>query len=217
VVTVRVRHESSVCEAGIGVDGVLVAPRGLLNGYNGPLSFAHGVPSIRLGHQIDKPVSNRFQESMIRATRLFRYCAVPVTSFVLLGTRPAAVAQNVGGRTNLSACEREIRKLGPTRWGEKFRSPAKTHHVSPAYPAIPEGASGGVWIGEILIDTRGRVSGVWTIREVKSTPPIPLLNKAVTDAVAKWRFAPAAVDNVPVPTCWTVSVNVNLKAGKPGK
>jgi hypothetical protein len=75
-------------------------------------------------------------------------------------------------------------------------------------------AGGGVWIGEILIDTQGRVSGVWTIREVTFTPPIPLLNKAITDAVAKWQFAPAAVDKVPVPICRTVSVNVNLKAMK---
>lgn len=85
--------------------------------------------------------------------------------------------------------------------------------MSPAYPPIPEGTTGGgVWIGEILIDARGRVSGVWTIREVKLTPTLPTLKKAITDAVAKWEFAPAAVDDVPVPVCRTVTVTVNLDA-----
>jgi hypothetical protein len=152
---------------------------------------------------------------MMSAARLLRNCAVPVISFVLLATRPAAVTQDVRSRTNPSACDREVKKLGPPRWGENIRYPAKTHHVVPAYPPIPDGTTGGgVWIGEILIDTQGRVSGVWTIREVTFTPPIPLLNKAITDAVAKWQFAPAAVDKVPVPICRTVSVNVNLKAIK---
>ena len=147
------------------------------------------------------------------ATRLFRNLAIPVISFVLLATRPAAVTQDVSSRTNPSACDREVKKLGPPRSGEKIRYPAKTYHVVPAYPPIPDGTTGGgVWMGEILIDTEGRVSGVWTIREVTLRPPMPLLNKAITDAVAKWQFAPAAVDKVRVPVCRTVSVNVNLKA-----
>jgi hypothetical protein len=148
---------------------------------------------------------------MITAARLLRDSAAQVAWLVLLATTPAAITQNASSRTNLSECESEIKKLGPPRWGEKIRSPAKIHHVSPAYPPIPDGTTGGgLWIGDILIDTRGRVSGVWTIRAVKLTPPVPRLNKAITDAVAKWRFIPAAVDNVPEPICWTVSLNVNL-------
>jgi hypothetical protein len=45
----------------------------------------------------------------------------------------------------------------------------------------------------------------------------PSFNKAITDAVAKWKFAPAAVDDVPVPVCRTVGVNVNLKAIRSGR
>jgi hypothetical protein len=152
-------------------------------------------------------------DPMIRATRTLRYSALPVAWLVLLGTAPALVAQNVSPRTDASACERAIKKFGPPRWGEKVRSPAKTRHVSPVYPPIPEGTTGGgPWIGDILIDARGRVVGVWTIRPVKLTPPAPLLDKAITDAVAKWRFKPAEMDTVPVAICWTVSVSVNLKA-----
>jgi len=90
--------------------------------------------------------------------------------------------------------------------------------VRPAYPTIPGGTTGGgVWIGELLIDARGRVSNVWTIRDVKLTPRLPALTKAITDAVLKWQFAPAAVDKVPVPICLTITVNVNLKAIRSGQ
>jgi len=143
--------------------------------------------------------------------RVLSRIALAVVSLIILDIHPAAIAQNRASTdSNVSACEREIKKLGPRRLGEKIRQPRKTRDASPAYPPIPEGTTGGgVWVGEALIDSRGRVSGVWTIREVKLTPPIPSFNKAIVDAVAKWEFSPAAMDNVPVPICLTVAVNVN--------
>ena len=99
-----------------------------------------------------------------------------------------------------------------------MRGPWRTRYVAPAYPPIPDGTTGGgVWIGEILIDNRGRVSQVWTIREVKLTPALPSLNKAITAAVKKWEFASAAVDGVSVPICLTVAVSANLKAIRSGE
>jgi hypothetical protein len=149
--------------------------------------------------------------SMAIESRFLPWITLGLVSLIILGTHPAAVAQNrVSNDSNVGACEREIKKLGPRRLGEKIRQPWKTRDVSPAYPPIPEGTTGGgAWVGEILIDTRGRVSGVWTIREVKLTPPVPSLTKSITDAVAKWEFRPAAVDNVPVPVCMTIALNVN--------
>ena len=148
---------------------------------------------------------------MTVAPRFLSRIALAVVSLIILDIHPAAIAQiRASNDSNVSACEREIKKLGPRRLGEKIRQPRKTRDASPAYPPIPEGTTGGgVWIGEVLIDSRGKVSGVWTIREVKLTPPIPSFNKAIIDAVAKWEFSPAAVDNVPVPICMTVAVNVN--------
>jgi hypothetical protein len=137
---------------------------------------------------------------------------IAITLICLIGkAHPSPFAQNGVESGNLIGCQREIKKLGPIPWGEKIRSPWRTRRVSPAYPAIPDGTSGGgIWIGEILIDAQGRASRVWTIREVKLSPPLPSLNTAITDAVAKWEFAPAAVDGVPVPACQTVAVKVNL-------
>ena len=155
---------------------------------------------------------------MTSANRRLRCIATPFVSVALLGANLSGTPQNASGGTNPSACEREIKKLGQPRRGEKIRSPSRTRYVSPAYPPIPDDTTGGgAWIGEVLIDTRGRVSEVWTIREVKLTPPLLSLNKAITDAVAKWEFAPAAIDNVPIAICRTVTVNVNLKAIRDGR
>jgi hypothetical protein len=142
-----------------------------------------------------------------------------LVSLILLETHPVTLAQNhVSDEPSGATCERKIRKLGGLRLGERFTSPMITRRLRPAYPAIPSGTTGGgVWIGELLIDARGRVSNVWTIREVKLTPPLPSLNKVITDAVLRWQFAPAAVDKVPVPICQTVTVNVNLKAIRGGQ
>ena len=141
-----------------------------------------------------------------------------VACWMILGIHPASLAQDRADDPGVGACEREIKKFGPSRMGETIRHPSRTRRVLPAYPAIPdETTGGGVWIGEVLIDALGRVSNVWTLREVKLTPPIPTLNKAITDAVVKWEFAPAAVDDVPVPVCFTVTVTVNLEAIRNGR
>ena len=133
---------------------------------------------------------------------------------VVLGTQVVPLAQTrESDRPGEAACEHEIRKHGARRLGESFTAPMVTRRVRPAYPTIPDGTTGGgAWIGEVLIDTVGRVLNVWTIREVKLEPALPSLNKTITDAVLKWQFAPAAVDKVPVPICQTVAVNVNLDA-----
>jgi hypothetical protein len=148
-------------------------------------------------------------------TRFLVAITLTLVSLVLLETHPATLGQNdASDKPHGTACEREIAKLGarrPTVWRE-VTSPMITRRVRPTFPTIPSGTTGGgVWIGEVLIDAGGRVLNVWTIREPKLTPRLPSVNKAVTDAVLKWEFAPAAVDKVPVPICQTVTVNVNLK------
>jgi hypothetical protein len=139
---------------------------------------------------------------------------IAIAAVCFIGAAHASpLAQSRAESGNLIGCEREIKNLGPIPWGQKIRSPWRTRRVLPDYPVIPAGTTGGgTWIGEILIDARGKASRVWTLREVKLTPPLPALNRAIADAIAKWEFAPAAVDGVAVPACQTVAVNVNLDA-----
>jgi hypothetical protein len=121
-----------------------------------------------------------------------------------------------GVRPPRSVCEREAEKLPrgrPVRAGPAtIRAPKRIRHVSPTYPPLPAGTTGrGVWIGEVLIESGGKVSQVWTIREVEITPPLPGFNKAITDAVRQWEYAPAQVNRASVPVCLTVTVNVNVE------
>jgi hypothetical protein len=112
-----------------------------------------------------------------------------------------------------SACERE----GATFVGSKprmlrewQRPPKKVRDVRPTYPELPPGTrSSGMWIGEILLDTHGKVSHIWTIRQARLTPPFPALNNAILDAVRQWQFEPFVVESQPRPICMTVSVNIN--------
>jgi hypothetical protein len=133
----------------------------------------------------------------------------------LVGTlRGGTLAQaREGVRPEHGVCEREAEKLAgrkAVRADRKIREPKKTKNVSPTYPPFPAGTTGrGMWIGEALIDTKGRVSHVWTIREVEITPPLPAFNNAITDAIRQWEFEPLQVNKVTVPVCMAVTVSIN--------
>lgn len=110
-------------------------------------------------------------------------------------------------------CQREVEKLvgeRPVHVAGKIRPPKKLHDVHPKYPKLPPGATGaGMWAGEALIDTKGNVARVWSIRKVEITPPFPAFNKAIVDAIRQWHFEPVRVDGKAVPVCMTVTVNIN--------
>ena len=122
-----------------------------------------------------------------------------------------------------SACEREGATFvgsRPRMLREWQRPPKKVRDVRPTYPELPPGTrSSGIWIGQILLDTHGKVSHIWTIRQARLTPPFPAFNKAVLDAVRQWQFEPFVVETEARPICMTVSVNINWhqspKAGPP--
>jgi hypothetical protein len=112
-------------------------------------------------------------------------------------------------------CEREgAKRLGqkPVRIDGTIRGPRKLRDVHPSYPKLPPGTVGtGNWIGEVLIDTRGKVRGVWVIRAPKLTPPYPPFAKAIVDAIRQWEFEPLKVRGVPKPVCVTVMTTVDWK------
>lgn len=110
-------------------------------------------------------------------------------------------------------CQREgsaIVGRMPEKISPKIRAPRKTRSASPKYPEFPPGTTGrGVWVGEALVDSQGKVVRVWTIREVEITPPLPAFNKAIVDAFRLWKFDPLLIDNEPRPFCVTITTNVN--------
>ena len=118
-----------------------------------------------------------------------------------------------GGLSKSGACLREAETLvgrRPVKAGGKVGQPRKIRDVRPQYPSLPPGTIGrGIWLGEALIDSKGMVSKVWTVREVEIRPPLPAFNRAIVDAVRQWEFEPFHIDKVPVPVCMTVTVNIN--------
>ncbi len=155
--------------------------------------------------------------------------AVAVLLVILLIARPEGQKARPSpeapqtGRPAWGICEREgekiagakpmsVRRTGKTSSSSSRRYPRKIHDVHPSYPDLPPGTVGsGVWIGEFLIGTTGKVIRVWPLREIEFTPPFPPFNAAIRDAVEKWQYEPFAPDGVAVPFCVTVTVHVNWR------
>src|SRR5688572_6406988 len=51
----------------------------------------------------------------------------------------------------------------------RVRAPKRVKYVA---PVLPDGLVGsGMWVGEVLIDTSGRVTKTWTVKQPTLTPP----------------------------------------------
>ena len=91
------------------------------------------------------------------------------------------------------------------RVGGVIRSPQKTRHVAPEYPAIARSARvSGIVILEAVLGEDG------SVRDVKVLRSKPLLDGAAIDAVRQWRFTPTLLNGVPVPVIMTITVAFNL-------
>ena len=107
-------------------------------------------------------------------------------------------------------CAQESAKLSGTktvRVEGKIHAPRRIRHVQPSYPKLPPDTVGsGYWIGEARVDTLGKVSHVWVVREPKLTPPYPPFGQAIVDAIRQWEFEPLELKGIPTPFCLTVTV-----------
>ena len=94
----------------------------------------------------------------------------------------------------------------PVRVGGNIKTPVKTRHVDPVYPADAAlaGVQGQVVI-EATIDPSGRVGNACVLRS------IPLLDQAALDAVRQWEYTPTLLNGVAVPVILTVTVSFTLK------
>ena len=144
--------------------------------------------------------------------RLERSALSCVIVLGLLGT----VLRHEGWAADLATsgvCMREGQKLvgvSPVLIGKSVRQPKKVRNVTPKYPELPLGTTGsGRWIGEVLLDVRGKIVAVWTIHEADLTPPFPAFNQAIVDAIRRWEFEPLMVNERATPACTTVAVMIH--------
>ena len=118
-------------------------------------------------------------------------------------------------RPRFGVCQREGAKIAgekPTPAGKVTRAPRKIRDMFPRYPTLPLGtqiSAGGVWAGELLLGKDGKVAHVWTIREIRFTPPFPAFNESIVAALRQWEFEPLVVDSRAVPACMTVTMNID--------
>jgi hypothetical protein len=110
-------------------------------------------------------------------------------------------------------CMQKGQKLAgalPVLIGKSVRQPNKVRNVAPKYPELPTGTAGsGSWMGEVLLNARGKVVEVWTIREADLRPAFPAFNQAIVAAIRGWEFAPLLVNGRPTPWCTTVAHTIN--------
>jgi hypothetical protein len=116
-------------------------------------------------------------------------------------------------RASPGVCMQKGRKLAgalPALIGKSIRQPRKVRNVAPKHPELPTGTVGsGSWMGEVLVNARGQVVEVWTIREADLKPAFPAFNHAIIEAIRGWEFAPLVVNGRPTPWCTTVAHTIN--------
>jgi TonB family protein len=96
---------------------------------------------------------------------------------------------------------------GPIRVGGNIKPPAKTKHVSPAYPEglRAAGLEGNVKL-DVLIDVDGKVASVRVMNSIVH----PELAQAAATAVRQWEFTPTLLNGVPAQVAMTASIAFNL-------
>jgi len=117
-----------------------------------------------------------------------------------------------------SECMQQGAKLvgsRPIQARGKLNLPKKRKHVEPLIPSVPPGtpAASGVWIGEALVDTKGRIVHVWTLREPMPTPASPGVSEAIVAAVQQWEYEPLVIEKTPRPFCKIVTFTIRGEGG----
>jgi hypothetical protein len=103
-----------------------------------------------------------------------------------------------------------IAQIGARRPGS---SPRKLRHVPIRFPEFkaPTRFSGLWWIVEGEIDTDGSIASVRVLRRIKTDPPWPEGEEAISEAIRQWRFEPTCVDGRPVRVKLHATVHVGLR------
>jgi hypothetical protein len=93
-----------------------------------------------------------------------------------------------------------------------FPLPRTARRVQPDYPTRP-GASkviSSIWIGEALVDQKGKVRDAWTIRPLRFEPAWPEFEAALLASIRQTVYEPAVVDGNAVAFCVTISVRIDF-------
>jgi hypothetical protein len=140
-----------------------------------------------------------------------------IPGLLSVATATALVQKDERSITPLSAigvCSREGAKLVGTQPIEargKLHMPRTIKRVPPQYPPLPAGTSvvTNYWIGEVLIDAKGHLAEVWTIKEPQLRPAFPAVTEAIVSAFRGWEWEPLIVDKKARPFCKIMTLRVD--------
>ena len=98
----------------------------------------------------------------------------------------------------------------PVQARGKLHLPKKRKHVEPLIQSLPPGtpAVSSVWIGEALVDAKGRTVHVWTLREPTLTAASPSVTEAITAAIQQWEYEPLVIEKTARPFCKVVTFTI---------
>jgi periplasmic protein TonB len=112
----------------------------------------------------------------------------------------------VGGMTDAPPPPPPPKPAGPVRVGGAIHEPALVHRVEPQYPQLAvQSKKEGLVVLEATVDTEGAVQAVKVLRSD------PIFDRAATDAVKQWRYAPLLLNSQPQAFVVTVTINFNLR------
>ena len=138
---------------------------------------------------------------------------VQLTPFLVVGLLVILVTGVAAENSPAGVCVNEGQKIvgeRPITINKQTPMPKKVRHVPITYPAWPSGTrASGFWMGEMLLNTDGKVVQVWAIREVTFSPPFPAFHKAIIDSILQWRFEPLVIKNARVPVCSAITMGFN--------
>ena len=100
---------------------------------------------------------------------------------------------------------RSLVRQAPLRTSGAIKPPDLLHRVEPVYSALAAVAHiGGVVVVEATVDLDGSIESVSILRSAS-----PFLERAATDALKQWRYAPLVIADVP--TRFVVTVTFNFR------
>jgi periplasmic protein TonB len=125
---------------------------------------------------------------------------------VVNGALPADLGTSVVGVPDAPPTSVVNAPPPPRRVGGGIKAPVKVVNVPPDYPELARRTRvEDVVILETVIDESGNVTSARVLRGH------PLLNQAALDAVQRWKFTPARLNDEPIPVVMTVTVQFELQ------
>jgi protein TonB len=130
--------------------------------------------------------------------------APPANDVFRAGT-PGLGALATGGGSSLAPAPR-VEPERPLPVGGEVRAPVKRRDVLPLYPPVARAARAqGTVMLEAIIARDG------SVKDVRVTRSVPLLDQAALDAVRGWRYSAPTLNGLPIEVVMTVTVTFTLQ------